>query len=137
MLSRILILILAATLCSCTPMPGNKLLPGLTQPTPIEQVQVTEHIGPLSTSYNCMRLMIANGQVFWPVFIMANSLGYIPACADVRWDTETGVIKTCDVYLSFDMDSMRKHEMRHCEGYADWSPRDDDPDYDPFKQPDH
>ncbi len=111
----ILILLL---LSGCAPMPGNVLFKGLEHDTPLNNVKVVEHIGWVVTTKTCDSLLYTSGN-YKPLVLNCILNGCVVfGCAQALWD-ENGDIYQCNVYLAWDSDHLRKHELRHCMGYAD------------------
>lgn len=108
------ILLLLLLLAACAPMPGTTLFPELTHPTPIEQVEVVVTIDAFETQKYCWESIPTHQKVLSCIL----NACWIPACAMPFRNTE-GDIKKCYVYLSFDNDYLREHELKHCEGFKD------------------
>ena len=109
-----LILLLCLILSGCAPMPGPELWPGLTEPTPIEQVDVTITIGLVETVAEC------NSRMAWHQVALGCLLNFcIPmGCSTAHWD-DTGKIYKCEIWAVADWDWIIDHELKHCEGYRD------------------
>jgi hypothetical protein len=117
MKNLLVIILLVLTMASCAPMPGNQLFPGLTQPTPIEDVLVVEHTGFLESQAACTKgLWNLGGKHVVLLSCLLNAC-IVPACAILE-DNGEGVITRCDIYTPF-LGFGREHELRHCEGYSD------------------
>jgi len=96
-------------------MPGNTLYPGLTEPTPLDQIDLTITIGIDEASQFCNNQMIELERygllAFTCLFNGCVTLG----CAVYKY--EDGKMQTCDVYVAWEW--LLGHELRHCQGYAD------------------
>jgi len=116
---RTVCLILLWALVGCAPMPGNTLFPGLTEPTALKDIDnLTITIDDEETTRIC-NAGVWNGGNYYPVFLNCLiNLCIIPGCAEVLWGDD-GHIHTCNVYMSWDWDWLRAHELRHCMGYDD------------------
>lgn len=104
-------------LLSCAPMPGNLLFKGLDHPTPLENIEITETISFTETYIFCNKMMAEHRPGLF-VFNVFMNLGFYPGCVILQWDKD-GNINKCDTYISFDLEWLREHELRHCMGYDD------------------
>ena len=103
----------------CTLLPQEHLLPALVEHhdnkplDPMTEVDIREDIIGPGVYTNCgpkgYLAMITGGAL-----LGCARLG----CAGIkRWETEK--ICTCQIYLMFDWDPIRDHEMKHCLGYGE------------------
>jgi len=104
--------IIVLILTSCTVLSGQRaLVPEVTQPTPLEEVDVTiTRMNFLDAGWTCLEKA---GHPKWLHPILVQVYG----CSDVY--TLNGRVVKCDVTLGTDSDYIREHELRHCEGYDD------------------
>lgn len=117
MKNKLLILTTIILLSGCATAPSNKLINGVTRPANLSDVEINEHIGFSVTFTECNRLMWRHNKSALFLNCLLNLC--IPvACSYVQWDV-SGEVESCDVYLLFDLDLMRSHELRHCVGYDD------------------
>jgi hypothetical protein len=87
------------------------LEPGLTEPTPLEQVDVTiTELGFLEAGWRCLD-NAGMPEFLHPILVQ------VYGCSDVY--TRDGRVVKCDVILGTSSDYIREHELRHCEGYTD------------------
>jgi len=110
-----LLLLLLLSLTSCAPMPQpDKLFPGVTHLTPLEDVELIIHEVSLG------ECLWACNKIAWEVnpILPILALGVAPACGRAYHDGTGGVSK-CEVWVpKGDLGAM-KHELRHCQGMAD------------------
>jgi hypothetical protein len=113
-------LVLILLLCSaCTPLPGNNLLLTLTEPTPLSEVEVIETVGLIDATLFCNKMLVkynAYGAM------LLNCIGngcMVFGCAEIFLNKANTKVAKCDVYLAWDLNILREHEMRHCMGYSD------------------
>jgi len=96
-------------------MPGNDLYPGLTEPTPLDEIDLTVTVGINEASQFCNSKMLELGYYglfsFNCLFNGCVTLG----CAVYEYDD--GKINKCDVYVAWEF--LLDHELRHCQGYDD------------------
>ncbi len=65
---NVVYLLILLFLTSCAPLPGNKLYPGLTEPTPLEEVDLTIVVGFEEASQFCNKKMSEHGYEWMVVF---------------------------------------------------------------------
>lgn len=99
-------------------MPGNTLFSKLEQPSKLEDIQVIEVVGFTETQIVCSKAIWDTKKYIVVINCVLNAC-IIPACALVYDMDSNGQSDTCLVYLSWDIDSLRQHELRHCMGYND------------------
>lgn len=103
----VLAVALTVTLCSCTSKVN--LLNWVKEPAPLESIAVSETIGFGTTQLNCMRVA---GPGFY------GGCAYVVTdCVDTPSNCK-GVPVRCDIWLAFDWDYLRAHELHHCQGYG-------------------
>lgn len=118
MRNAIFLLIFTIMFSSCAPLPGNALLPGVSELSKIDEVEVRLHKDDfISTAAKCFSLMREYSSTWYVTKIALISAGFIPACTLPWIDTATGKVVECDIYYSADM--FLEHERAHCEGRAD------------------
>jgi len=112
-MKKILMMVTALMLlCSCTMFSRQlDLEHGLTEPTPLSQVNVTiTEMGFLEGGWACCERE-GIPKALHPVIIQ------VFGCADVY--IENGKVVRCDVILGTSSNFIREHELKHCEGYID------------------
>ncbi len=97
-------------------MPGTELYPGLTEPTPLSEVDLTITIDAQATTTFCNQKMWEH-EMYWELAVIAlGNFGIQFGCAE--YHIEDGKVKKCDVYVAWEW-YLLDHELRHCMGYAD------------------
>jgi hypothetical protein len=99
-------------------MPGNILFDEFDRPAELEEVDTTITVDFWKTQTECT----SNIWEIAPHQIILNCIGngcLIFACALVWDDNADKKPDRCEVYLSWDIDIWREHELRHCKGYSD------------------
>lgn len=110
--------LIALALTACSPMPGPwGLQPGIERVHDLSEISVREHPGTvLHTAATCNRLHWDDG-IAGKLGVVA-TLGCTLGCSVIS-GTEPGVIRWCDIYYPAGSEYIRKHELKHCQGYAD------------------
>jgi len=91
--------------------PQTKLEHGFTEPTPLEDVNITiTELGFIEAGWACL------DNAGLPKFLHP-ILVQVYGCADVY--VLEGKVVRCDVILGTSSDYIRQHELKHCEGYTD------------------
>lgn len=104
-------------LSACAPMPGNDLYSGLKQEADLDEVKPEITIGFFATQTGCHQGLIDSGHIGLSALVCITNACIIPACALTEF--KDGKVDSCKVFLSWDIDFMREHELRHCKGYRD------------------
>lgn len=114
----ILILICVILFSSCAPMPGTKLINGISSSSTLAEVEINYHKDNLfATSAKCLSLLNEYERYGIIALTFVANAGLVPACVQPWKDIKTNKITKCDIYYSWDW--TLPHEERHCMGYDD------------------
>lgn len=106
-------------LCSfgCAKMPDEKLFPGLSVPTALNDIPDFKEVpqGLVSTIGSCY-VVSFKVRPFFTIF--AATMGVpILGCCDIL--VRDGKVVKCHAYYPEGDEYIRKHELQHCKGYDD------------------
>jgi hypothetical protein len=98
-------------------MPGPSLMPGVDQRAYLGDVIVHVEVGFWETQKECHEGLWESGNGHQSILACLLNFCVIPACSTVY--VGDGTVKQCDVYLAWNWWYMFRHEIKHCQGYAD------------------